>query len=98
MIAAAFLHGEIDGAAIGRPLGRTLTIVNCIPDFVAIAAVGVHDPDVGIFHGGFTVGEATARATIDDGFAVRRPSAMDLSASSSWLRSVSLRDAKVPVL
>src|ERR1035438_7759776 len=73
VIAAAFLHGEIDGAAVGRPLWRALTIVNRIPDFAALAAVGVHDPDVGVFHGRFPIGEATARATIDDGLAVRRP-------------------------
>src|ERR1700689_4187316 len=75
MITATFLHGEIDGAAIGCPLRRTLAIVNDVStaDFAAIAAVAVHDPDVRVFHGGFAVGEATARAQIGNGFTVRRP-------------------------
>src|SRR5208282_3999726 len=73
MIAAAFLHGEIDGAAIGRPLRRALAVVNNIADFAAIAAVVVHQPDVCVFLGGFAVGETAASTEIEDGLSIRRP-------------------------
>jgi hypothetical protein len=73
MIAAAFLHGEIHTASVRRPLRRTLAIVNDVAAFAAIAAVRVHKPDVRVFHGGFAIRQAAARATIRDEFAVRRP-------------------------
>ena len=73
MVTAALLHGEIDSAAIGCPMRRALAIVDHAADFAAIAAIGIHDPDVRVFHGGLAVGEAATRAAIDDGFSVRRP-------------------------
>ena len=42
-------------------------------DFAAVAAVGVHEPDVRVLHGGFAVGEPAPRAAIDDALAVWRP-------------------------
>jgi len=73
MIIAAFLHREINRAALRRPLRRPLPIVNRAPNFAAMAAVGVHDPDMRVFHGGLAIGEAAAGAAINNEFAVRRP-------------------------
>ena len=73
MITAAFLHREIDSAAVQRPLRCTLAIIDHITDFVAIAAVSIHNPHMSVFHGRLTVSEAAARAAIDDEFAIWRP-------------------------
>jgi hypothetical protein len=62
MITTAFLHGEIDSAAIGGPLGCALAVIKRGADFAAIAAVRVHHPDVCVFHGRFAVGKAAACA------------------------------------
>ena len=56
MIASTLLNREINGAAVGRPLRRALAIVDHAANFVAIAAVSVHHPDVRVFHGRFAVG------------------------------------------
>src|SRR5262249_19545837 len=63
IVAAAFLHGEVDGIAVGRPASGTLSVINHRANFAAIAAVGVHHPNVRIFHGGFAVGESAQGAS-----------------------------------
>src|SRR5262249_37158396 len=73
IVASPLLHREIDGVAVGGPLCRALAIVDRRTDFPAVAAVGVHDPDVGVLHGGLAVGEAAAGATKEDALAIGRP-------------------------
>ena len=73
MVAAVFLHSEVDGVAIGLPLRRALSIVDSRADLAAVRTVGIHDPYVGVLHGGFAVGETATGAPIDDELAVRRP-------------------------
>ena len=59
-----FLHSEVDGVAIGLPLRRALSIVDSRADLAAVRTVGIHDPYVGVLHGGFAVGEtATAQGS-----------------------------------
>ena len=50
-----------------------LAIVNDGADLAAMAAVGVHYPNVLVFHGGFPVGETPLGGRIGDGFAIRGP-------------------------
>ena len=73
MVASPILHREVHRAAVGRPLRRALAIVNHRSNFAAVAAVGVHHPDVRVFHGRLTVGQAAFCAAINDVLAVRRP-------------------------
>src|SRR6185437_16267196 len=76
--AAADLHGEIDCVTRRRPHWRALAIINHRGEFVAVAAIGIHQPDVRVFHSGLTVGEAALGREKRDLLAVRRPQRMIL--------------------
>src|ERR1700740_1117977 len=82
MDAAALLHGEVHGVAVGRPAGRALTVVNRGPDFAAAAAVSVHDTHMSVFHSGFAIGEAAAGTAKQNALAVGRPARVVLNGFS----------------
>ena len=73
MVAAALLNSKIDSAAVRRPSRHTLAVVQDRADFAAIAAIGIHHPNVRVFHGRFAVGQPAARPAKDNALAVRRP-------------------------
>ena len=82
VVTAPLLKSEVHGAAVRRPTRRTLAVVQDGADFAAVAAVGVHHPNVGVFHGRLAVGQAAAGAAIDDVLAVRGPERLVLAVFS----------------
>src|SRR6266436_6553585 len=73
MVAASLLNRKVDGAAVRRPPWRALTVVQDGADFAAVAAVGVHHPNVSVLHGRLAVGQSASSAAKDDTLALWRP-------------------------
>src|SRR5690242_4023489 len=73
MRAAAVLHRKIDRVTRRRPHRRTLPVINHGREFMPIAAIGIHQPYVRVFHGSFAVGRTALSGKKGDVLAVRRP-------------------------
>src|SRR5438309_2280548 len=67
----SFHHPSENALSITRPMCADLAVVDGGADFAAVAAVGVHDPDVRVFHGGLEVGESAPGAEEQDLLAIR---------------------------
>ena len=52
---------------------RALPVINHRPDLSPVAAVGVHHPNVRVFHSGLAIRQAAPRSAKEDALAVRRP-------------------------
>src|SRR5713226_6184775 len=73
MVTSTLLGREVDGAAVWGPSRHTLAVVQDGANLAPIAAVGVHHPNVRVFHRSLAVGEATASSAKDDTLPVGRP-------------------------
>src|SRR5207302_8130252 len=73
VVAAALLRGEVQRPPVGRPERPALPIVDGSADFLAIAAIRSHQPNMCVFHRGLAIGEAAASSAIGYEFANGRP-------------------------
>src|SRR5262245_4013196 len=70
---SSLLQGEIDAGAIFRPFRRALTVINRGADLAPVAPVGVHRPNMRVFHRRLRRSQPSLRSQIYNHFSVRRP-------------------------
>ena len=70
---APLLHRKVERLPVRRPSRGALPVVDAGIDLASMRAVGIHDPDVGVFHGGLGGSQRPSRALISDRFAGGRP-------------------------